>query len=439
MYTSRTMVTSEYILLFDRDCGICSALSTWLGPAGFKHRIRLRTIQSSRDLLHGIPDDRIFDAFHIVTPGGQLATGGDAVPILLKRCRWAPGSAEFSEALEVSWLRSTRLTDSLRGSASNSSAACPLRGRRRILPGDERPQELQFLPVASVGSGKLEDRRDLPEAFVIHEEPNRLLAQFPFSNVLVAVAPRAEVALRVVQVKRADARQSHGLLHVPQEALVPLPRSEVVAGGKRMAGVNADSEPLRMRASLHDLRELSERVADDAALARGNFEDSEDVRRRRVIEGPVQTRGDRLESIGLPLPEVGPRMEDDVPDAKHLSPIQFLDERDATVAQSVLLWRGEVDQVVRMDDGAAQSELFQVLLERLSLLGRDGFRLSEHPRAPGENLDRLAADAPTAGRRECDALRDRDMGPELHASPLLGSPRMRMSFAEREPGNYSTV
>src|SRR3989454_3148465 len=337
-------------------------------------------------------------------------------------CRWAPGSAEFSEALEVSWLRSTRLTDSLRGSASNSSAACPLRGRRRILPGDERPQELQFLPVASVGSGKLEDRRDLPEAFVIHEEPKRLLAQFPFSNVLVAVGPRAEVALRVVQVEGTDARQSHGLLHVPQKTLVPLPRSEVVAGRKRMAGVKADSGPLRVRTSLHDLRGLSGRVADDAPLARGNFEDGENVRRRRVVERPVQTRGDRFEGIGFSLAEVGPRMEDDVPDAKHLSPIQFLDERDATIAQSVLRWRGEVDQVVRMDDGVGQSVLFQVLLERLSLLERDGFRLSEHPRAPGENLDRLAADAPTAGRRECDALRDRDMGPELHASPSSEAP-----------------
>src|SRR5256886_15335822 len=235
MYTSRTMVTSEYILLFDRDCGICSALSTWLGPAGFKHRIRLRTIQSSRDLLHGIPDDRIFDAFHIVTPGGQLATGGDAVPILMKRCRWAPGSGEFSEALEVSWLRSTRFTDSLRGSASNSSAACPLRGRRRILPGDERPQELQFLPVASVGSGKLEDRRDLPEAFVIHEEPKRPLAQLPFSNVLVAVGPPAQVALRVLLEKRADARQSPGLLHHPPANLLPLPRYGGDARGERKA------------------------------------------------------------------------------------------------------------------------------------------------------------------------------------------------------------
>jgi len=99
MCTSRTMVTSEYILLFDRDCGICSALSRWIGAADFKHRIRLRTIQSSRDLLHAIPDDRIFDAFHIVTPGGQLATGGDAVPILIEAL---PMGAGFGRILRSS-------------------------------------------------------------------------------------------------------------------------------------------------------------------------------------------------------------------------------------------------------------------------------------------------------------------------------------------------
>src|SRR5438309_11530292 len=77
------METGEYILLFDRDCGICSALSRWIGAADLRHRIRIRTIQSSRELLRGIPDERMLDAFHIVAPSCQLTTGGDAVPTLI--------------------------------------------------------------------------------------------------------------------------------------------------------------------------------------------------------------------------------------------------------------------------------------------------------------------------------------------------------------------
>src|SRR5256885_8070497 len=116
-----------------------------------------------------------------------------------------------------------------------------------------------------------------------------------------------------------------------QQGLVPLPRTEVVARGERMACVDAHRKSVGMRRALHDFPELREGVPDDTALARGDLEDREDVWDRRVLEGPIQTRGDRLERIGFPLAEVCPRMEDDIPDAEHLCPIQFLHERGAAV------------------------------------------------------------------------------------------------------------
>jgi len=78
------MATQEYVLLFDRDCGICSAMSRWIRAVDVQGRIRLRTIQSSRELLREIPDRSILDAFHMVSPGGQVTTGGDAVPTLIE-------------------------------------------------------------------------------------------------------------------------------------------------------------------------------------------------------------------------------------------------------------------------------------------------------------------------------------------------------------------
>ena len=75
---------AAYVLLYDRDCGICSALGRWIRAADLRGRIRVRTIQSSRGLLRGIPDDRILDAFHIVSPDGRVTTGGDAVPTLIE-------------------------------------------------------------------------------------------------------------------------------------------------------------------------------------------------------------------------------------------------------------------------------------------------------------------------------------------------------------------
>lgn len=94
-----TMATREYILLFDRDCGICQAFGRSIHAVDLRRRIRLRTIQSSRELLQGIPDGQVLDAFHIVSPSGRITTGGDAVPTLIEAL---PMGAGFGRILRGS-------------------------------------------------------------------------------------------------------------------------------------------------------------------------------------------------------------------------------------------------------------------------------------------------------------------------------------------------
>ncbi len=77
------MESRAYILLYDGDCGICSALSRWIRALDWRGRIRLQSIQASRAVLAGIPEDHMLDAFHILSPDGRLTTGGDAVPTLI--------------------------------------------------------------------------------------------------------------------------------------------------------------------------------------------------------------------------------------------------------------------------------------------------------------------------------------------------------------------
>src|SRR2546422_9246948 len=77
------MAGPSYVLLYDRDCGICSALSRWIRAADIRRRIRFQSIQSGRALLKGIPEDRMLDAWHMVAPDGLVTTGGDAVPTLV--------------------------------------------------------------------------------------------------------------------------------------------------------------------------------------------------------------------------------------------------------------------------------------------------------------------------------------------------------------------
>jgi predicted DCC family thiol-disulfide oxidoreductase YuxK len=93
------MAIAEYVLLFDRDCGICSAMSRWIAAADLRHRIRLQTIQSSAAFLQGIPNEEFLDAFHMVSPSGRVTTGGDAVPTLIEAL---PMGAGFGRILSGS-------------------------------------------------------------------------------------------------------------------------------------------------------------------------------------------------------------------------------------------------------------------------------------------------------------------------------------------------
>jgi len=77
------MAGPSYVLLYDRDCGICSSLSRWIRAVDIRGRIRFESIQTGRGLLKEIPEDRMLDAWHMVAPNGQVTTGGDAVPTLV--------------------------------------------------------------------------------------------------------------------------------------------------------------------------------------------------------------------------------------------------------------------------------------------------------------------------------------------------------------------
>lgn len=110
----------EYVLLFDRDCGICSAFARWARAADLRRRIRVRTIQSSRDLVRGIPDEHVLDAFHMVSPDGRVTTGGDAVPVLIEAfpmgaglARLLRGSSRLMAAVHRFYRFVTRLRDRL--------------------------------------------------------------------------------------------------------------------------------------------------------------------------------------------------------------------------------------------------------------------------------------------------------------------------------------
>src|SRR3989454_3857199 len=306
---------------------------------------------------------------------------------------------------------------SSRGSATGSFAAWTRPRRRRVRPRDEGPQRLQVPPIPGIGPGELEAAREFPETLLVHEETERLLPELPLPDIRVAVEFRSEVAHRIVQVERADPTESDALVDRPEERLVAVPRPEVVARGERVTCVDADPEAVRMGRAFHHFGELLEPIPDDRPRARRILQDREHVRGVPLLEAPVQARRNHLEGARLASSQVGSRVENHVPDSEDLGAIELLHERNAAVVERVIVRPREVDQIVRVNDRARNPVRGHRLLERLRLLRRNRFGVSEHPRTAGENLNRVGPDRRAALRGERDALRDRDVGAEVHRSP----------------------
>src|SRR2546422_2167859 len=317
---------------------------------------------------------------------------------------------------------------SSRGSAPGSFAAWTRPRRRRVRPRDEGPQRLQIPPIARVGPREFEAARKVPEALLVHEETKRFLSELALPDIRVAVELRSEVAHRVVQVERADPAESHGLVDRLEERLVAVSRPEVVARRERVACVHADPEAIRMGRAFHHLGELLEPIADDGARSRRILQDREHVRGVRVLEAPVEARRDRPDGVRLAPPDVGSRVEDHVADSEDLSPIELLHERDAAVVERVIVRSREVDQIVRVNDRARDPVRGHRLLERLRLLRRNRLRISKHAWTARKNLDCVGPDRLAALRGERDALRNRDVGAEVHRSPDAGIASTRMSL-----------
>src|SRR5947209_19443100 len=103
------MAGPSYVLLYDGDCGICSALSRWIRAVDIRRRIRFESIQAGRGLLKGIPEDRMLDAWHMVAPNGQVTTGGDAVPTLVGPFPIRAGFRRLRRGSSGPWARVHRL------------------------------------------------------------------------------------------------------------------------------------------------------------------------------------------------------------------------------------------------------------------------------------------------------------------------------------------
>lgn len=74
-------------VLYDRDCGFCRSTMAVLLRLDPEGALLPEPIQGEvgQSLLARVPDERRLRSAHVVTPDGEIASGGDAAPVIAER------------------------------------------------------------------------------------------------------------------------------------------------------------------------------------------------------------------------------------------------------------------------------------------------------------------------------------------------------------------
>src|SRR5437867_1097509 len=234
------------------------------------------------------------------------------------------------------------------------------------------------------------------------------------ADVLVAIEPPAERALRVVQVERDDPVDAQLGVELGERGRVPGGRAQVVARGEGVLGVEADAQPLAPARLGREPPELREAPADLRPLSGRVLERDGGGEAAAGLQHLAERACRGAQSRVLARAAVRARMRDQVRDAEALAALELGDQLTHRARPQRFDWRRRVGQV-------------GVVREQRPDAGRRARRregahlvLGERTQRPlpcgaREELHRLAVECPPALEGEVEPARDRLMGAEERA------------------------
>ena len=226
-----------------------------------------------------------------------------------------------------------------------------------------RLADLVRVRAAVLGPGGLEHRRQ-PLQPRVGEEHAELLAELALEDVRVPVAVRAERGGGVVDVQRAQPVEADRGVDLVEAGVERGRVGHVDARHPEVARVEADAEPRMPVEPLPERRELVDRASDRAAGA-GRVLHQQPRLVGAELEHLLHRRHDALEARLEAAAEVRADVEDDAVGADPARDLHRVAHRRDGLLVDGVVGRGEVAEVERVAEDAADPGLRPLLAEAL--------------------------------------------------------------------------
>ncbi len=135
--------------------------------------------------------------------------------------------------------------------------------------------EVLFVVVSAGGGlslGGFEDEGEFGDAGIGHQVSEGRTAYAAFGDVFVSIDTGVESGFGIVNVDDLEAREAYGVVELADGIAIGRRGSQVVPGGKDVAGVETDAEAVGAFDIFDDGGELIEAMAEAGTLAGGSFE-----------------------------------------------------------------------------------------------------------------------------------------------------------------------
>ena len=249
----------------------------------------------------------------------------------------------------------------------------------RLRPVDQAAEQAKVHHVPQRSSavltlGRLQDHWLFLKPSVVHEQAERLFSHFASSNVLVTINTGAERSFAVVQVERLQPFRADLLVELPHRRPIVLRCSQGISGGEHVAGVETDSQAVRIFDAGEDFGEMLKPPPQVGSLPGRRFEEQLGFCPWDLAMDLVQATDNRACARLFTACRVRAWMHHESLQSQGIGSLQLDHHRVDRLLPERLVRAGEIDQIRIVPDRVPHSGTGKCRFECVDLFGRQLLR-----------------------------------------------------------------